>query len=495
MAKKEKRKRKNTAQSLMVRTWAYFVGMTVIMLTILWVTALIVFRGYYTSLRENSLVTQCSALSRLYNGVATEDFKNEVESAVAQNTMRVTVFTIDGDKSASELTEQDITVTLNVDPIDGVGDSEGVVSFLLKLDEKFVEKIQADSKIHTYHLRNRHSAGANGYNLVVGCSKQTANGKAYILITSPVQANNTMDSIVINQLLIVTILCVVISVSLSYVFSKNITKPITQYASVARRMGNGEKVRFGEVGFIEYDDLARALNHATEEIEKTENQRREFMANVGHDLRTPLTMVKAYAEMIRDLSGRDEKKRTEHCGVIIDEVDRLTLLVNDILDLSKLQSGTRVPEYATVNLSETVGNVLDRFAIYREKHGYVFNLDVQSDCVTQCDERMIEQVLYNLIGNAISYTGEDKTVSVTLAKRDGEIVFAVTDTGKGISPEETDKVWERYYRVNQEKRTVVGSGMGLSIVKNILDLHKAEYGVKSVVGKGSTFYFKLTSKS
>ena len=493
MANSKKRK-KSGSQSLMLRTWAYFVGMTVIMLAILWVTALIVFRGYYTSLRENALVAQCASLSKSYNGIATEEFKSGVESAVAHNTMRVTIFTINGDKSVNELTEQDITISFNADPIDGVGEAEKVSAFLLKLDKKFLSKLQADDKIHTYHLRNRHSEGASGYNLVVGCSKQTATGRAYIVITSPVATNVLMDSIMVNQLLIVTLLCVVISVALSYVFSKHITKPITQYASVARRMGRGEKVRFGEVGFVEYDDLARALNHANEEIEKTESQRREFMANVGHDLRTPLTMVKAYAEMIRDLSGRDEKKRTEHCGVIIDEVDRLTLLVNDILDLSKLQSRTRTPEYTTVNLSETVGNVLDRFAIYREKHGFTFKLEVQEDCIIECDERMIEQVLYNLIGNAISYTGDDKVVVVGLTKSDDEIVFAVTDTGNGIPDDQTDKVWERYYRINQEKRTVVGSGMGLSIVKNILDLHKAKYGVKSSVGQGSTFYFKFKAK-
>ena len=479
----------------MVRTWAYFVGMTVIVLVVMWSVTLLLFYNYYTAMRESSLISQFSALSTLYNGATNEEFKTEAENAVGQNAMRVTVFTVASGVDLATANEQDITVTLNIDPIDGSGEAGSVADFIVKLDEKFLQSLQSDQKVHTLHLRNRITQRHNSqdYNLVIGCSKTTASGTAYLLITAPIMARSITSSLMINQLLIVTIVCGVLSITVSYFFSKNITKPITQYAEVARSMARGDKVRFGEVGFIEYDELAKALNHATEELEKTEKQRREFMANVSHDLRTPLTMVKAYAEMIRDLSGRDEKKRTEHCGVIIDEVDRLTLLVNDILELSKLQSGTRTPEKTTVNLSETVRSVVERFALYRDKHGYEFTLQMDDDCVVYCDERMIEQVLYNLIGNAVSYTGDDKKVGIKLSKADGVIEFAVSDSGKGIAPSETDKVWDRYYRSNQTKRTVVGSGMGLSIVKNILDLHGAKYGVRSVVNNGSTFYFTMNA--
>lgn len=495
---KNKKKLNLGGRSLMVRTWAYFAGMTVIILVIMWMTALILFHSYYTAMRENVVVSQCSALSVLYDGELTENFKTETEKAVVDNTMRVTVFTVSDGKNLTDATAFDITVIMSADPLDdSIISADKVAELLVKLDDNFLNQLQSSGRVCTYHLRNRVSVGARGqsYNLVVGCTKTTASGKAFIIATAPIMPTSEMNSLMINQLLIVTLVCGVVSVALSYFFSKSITKPITQYASVAQKMARGDKVRFGEVGFIEYDELARALNHANDELDKTEKMRREFMANVSHDLRTPLTMVKAYAEMIRDLSGRNEQKRTEHCEVIIDEVDRLTLLVNDILELSKLQSGTRIAEYKIIDLSKMVGMVIERFAIYRDKHGYSFELACDADCFIRCDERMIEQVLYNLIGNAVSYTGDDKKVKIALRKRDGKVIFAVTDTGRGIAPSEKEKVWDRYYRSNQTKRAVVGSGMGLSIVKNILDMHKAEYGVESIVNSGSTFYFAIKEET
>jgi signal transduction histidine kinase len=288
-----------------------------------------------------------------------------------------------------------------------------------------------------------------------------------------------------------TIACVVVAVLFSYAFAKNITRPITEYAQIARRMGKGEKVTFHEVGMAEYDELAKTLNNASSELEKTEKMRRDFLANVSHDLRTPLTMVKAYAEMIRDISGSNEKKRTEHCGVIIDEVDRLTLLVNDILELSKIQSGTRRPDFKKVNISITLGDVVDRFSIYRENDGYQFDTQIDPECEVRCDERMIEQILYNLIGNAVNYTGEDKKVKIRMVKNEQSVRVEISDSGKGIAPAEKDKIWERYYRASQAKRAVVGSGLGLSIVKNLLIVNKAKFGVDSVVNHGTTFWFEL----
>ena len=171
------------------------------------------------------------------------------------------------------------------------------------------------------------------------------------------------------------------------------------------------------------------------------------------------------------------------------------MLVNDLLDLSKLQAGTREPDFKLVNLSETVKHVMERFSILSARDGYNFVLDVDENCFVYCDERMLEQIFYNLIGNAVSYTGADKKVTVRV-KRSGEKVRAeIGDTGRGIAPSERDKIWDRYYRSSQSKRAVVGSGIGLSIVKNLLILHNAEFGIDSVVNNGSTFWFMLPYKN
>ena len=221
-----------------------------------------------------------------------------------------------------------------------------------------------------------------------------------------------------------------------------------------------------------------------------------MLANVTHDLKTPLTMIKAYASMIQEISGGDPEKRAKHTQVIIDESDRLTALVNDILNLSKIRSGMDTLKLQTFNLSEFIHTVLERFGYLTEKMGYTLERDIEDELYTEADMEKIEQVVYNLVGNAVNYTGEDKKIGVALKRTEnGKIRFSVSDTGKGIPPEEISTIWDRYYRSSEtHKRPIKGTGLGLSIVKTILIKHNFEYGVESEVGKGSTFYVLFPEK-
>jgi signal transduction histidine kinase len=217
---------------------------------------------------------------------------------------------------------------------------------------------------------------------------------------------------------------------------------------------------------------------------------KELIANVSHDFKTPLTMIKAYASMIREISGNNPEKRNKHALVIEEEADRLTSLVNDVLDLSKVRSGIDTLKISTFDLSAYTYEILDRFNYLTETQGYRFVVNVADGLYTSADQLKIGQVLYNLIGNAVNYTGENKTVFVDLRKYTDDIIrFDVRDTGKGIKPEELATIWERYYRSSEmHKRPVKGTGLGLSIVKSILQKHGFLFGVDSEVGKGSSFY-------
>jgi signal transduction histidine kinase len=237
-------------------------------------------------------------------------------------------------------------------------------------------------------------------------------------------------------------------------------------------------------------ELADKLNFARDELSKTDRMQKELIANVSHDFKTPLTMIKAYAAMIMEISGDIPEKRNKHAQVIVDEADRLASLVSDVLDLSKLSSGLDSLKLQTLDMSAYTEEVLERFDYLKETGEYHFVTEIDEDLYTQADELKIGQALYNLIGNAVNYTGEDKTVFVRLKKTDGESFrFSVTDTGIGIKAEELDSVWERYYRsAEAHKRPVKGTGLGLSIVKSVFSRHGFEFGVESEVGKGSTFY-------
>ena len=237
-------------------------------------------------------------------------------------------------------------------------------------------------------------------------------------------------------------------------------------------------------------ELAEALNHARDELSKTDRMQKDLIANVSHDFKTPLTMIKGYASMIMEISGDVPEKRNKHAQVIVDEADRLTSLVNDVLDLSKISSGIEALKETVFDMSSYVEETLKRFDYLKETKGYHFVTEIEDGLFTAGDEMKLGQVLYNLIGNAVNYTGEDQTVYVRL-KQDTATTFrfSVTDTGKGIKPSEIPEIWDRYYRsTDTHKRPVRGTGLGLSIVKTILERHEFVFGVDSEVGKGSTFY-------
>lgn len=307
---------------------------------------------------------------------------------------------------------------------------------------------------------------------------------------STVLADKTVGNMQL-QLVLISLIVIFVALIISGLLSMELTKPISQISRAAKRMATGDySVDFqAQYSYAEMNALAETLNYAKEEISRADELQKEVLANVTHDLKTPLTMIKAYASMIQEISGDNPEKREKHTQVIIDETDRLTALVNDILKMSKIRSGMDTPKTEEFNLSEFIHTVLERFEFLTETQGYTIVRDIDDELYTRADKDKIEQVVYNLIGNAVNYTGDDKKITVSLHRKNEKIRFSVTDTGKGIPPEECSTIWERYYSsAETHKRPIKGTGLGLSIVKTILVKHGFGFGVDSEVGKGSTFF-------
>lgn len=322
------------------------------------------------------------------------------------------------------------------------------------------------------------------------------NPSGYIFLNTSLEPLDSTIGIINRQILWVSLILLVLGLGISYFLARLIETPLARITRSAKKLAEGDySAAFDGHGYAETEQLADTLNYAAEEISKVDSLRRDIIANVSHDLRTPLTMVKAYAEMIRDLSGDNPAKRQEHVGIIIEESDRLAALVNDILDLSKLESSNASMNPEQFSITKKIYEIMGRYTLLSEQQGYKFFVTADKDFEINADVIKMEQVLYNLINNAVNYTGENKTVYITQIVVDDETArIDVTDTGKGIEPDLLPLIFDRYYRAEKSKREVIGTGLGLSIVKQILKQHNFKFGVRSELGIGSTFWFEVKGR-
>jgi len=196
--------------------------------------------------------------------------------------------------------------------------------------------------------------------------------------------------------------------------------------------------------------------------------------------------------MIRDISGDNPAKRNAHLAVIIDEADRLNLLVEDILELSRVQSGGAPLEISGFNLKDLISGILQSYKLLCEQGGYRIALSAEGDLTVSADRAKIGQVVTNLLNNAVKYCGDDKFISISVKKAGARVRCEIEDHGMGIPQSEVEQIWERYYKASTNHiRSTAGTGLGLAITKEILTLHGADYGVNSEYGSGSTFWFEL----
>ncbi len=316
----------------------------------------------------------------------------------------------------------------------------------------------------------------------------------YLFVSTSLSPLNATAGILSQQLFYVTIFVFFLSFLVAYFLSRHLSKPIVTISKASKQIAGGAfQTKFQtEEDILELNELVTSLNEMKEELGKTEELRRDLMANVSHDLKTPLTLIKAYAEMVRDLHYKDKEKREQSLNTIIQEVDRLTVLVNDILELSKEEANVDSLELTEIPLNQLIEDVLSRYAILSQQEQYHFVFTHEEEVIIQADKKKLEQVIYNLINNAIQYTGEDKTITIVVSNQKEKVRIEIKDTGKGISKEDIPHIWDKYYKTKKNhQRNHYGTGLGLSIVKNILEHHHFTYGVTSKKGKGSCFYFEI----
>lgn len=457
---------KQIKNKLNIKILLYFIIFSIIILLILWFLEVISLDYFYESSVKKDINNVIDEIKENYNNDDYQDYFNKLSF---KNNMCIEIYdglsttysSISCYKEAAKLTIEKRDVIL------GNTEEKGF---------EFIDK-KMNNKILMYGIK-------------------LENDKfAFVQVRlSPVSST---VGIIKEQLVIVSVAAGLLSIIIAIFISRKISKPIEKINENAKKIVNGEyDLTFDEETTInEIKELNETLKITSEELSKTESLRREFMSNVSHDLKTPLTMIKAYAEMVRDLTYKDKKKREANLNVIIEESDRLNLLVNDILDLSKYQSKTIELDYQEFSIHSLIKEILNRYNIYIEKDGFKINYKNKKDYKVYADKKRIEQVIYNLLNNAINYSGDDKKIDIVLEEKDNKIKIEITNTGNGIKEDEIPLIWDKYYKIDKTySRVQVGTGIGLSIVKNILELHNSNYGVDSKVDEYTTFYFDLEKR-
>lgn len=464
--------------SIRVKIWLFFMMLICVVFILMW-TFQVLFLGQFYEVMKVSSVTR--ATGKLAETYQTETFADNITDTAMRNDMCIEVLNTDG-------TEKGYQCVFSGNCLLHNGSNDLYFFFM---DLQLSENGEICRKLYNETMQTNM--------LVYGCPVYGENGviDGYILTNTrlvPVQATRE----ILQKLTMgITIILVIAGVILSAYAAENLGSPINKLKVSAQRLAQGDyTAQFSGGGCAEVDELAETLSYASHELSRTDEMQRDLIANVSHDMRTPLTMMKAYAEMIRDLSGNNPVKREQHLNIIIEETDRLSLLVNDMLDLSKLESGTQKLEMESIDISEKLSEIARRYEGISEKMGYHLEFTGDDAFRVRCDSGKIERVICNLLNNAINYTSkEDRRVFLRQINRPECVRIEITDKGDGIEEDKIKLIFDKYYRSENHKREVVGTGLGLSIVKAILKMHGCNYGVNSKLGEGSTFWFEIPAEA
>lgn len=284
-----------------------------------------------------------------------------------------------------------------------------------------------------------------------------------------------------------------LSLILSYFISRRLTRPIHQMNAAAKEYAKGNFApRISTIPNGEIGELASTFNNMASSLQQLDTMRNNFLANVSHDLKTPMTVIGGFVDGILD-GAIPEEKREKYLHIVSDEIKRLSRMVKGILDLARLEGDGYQINRTIFDMNDLVGSVLIGLEVpIREKNIYV-ETHFQSDrTAVDADRDMIFQVVYNLLDNAVKFVNENGVISVVLETKDNKVYCTIKNTGKGLTREEAEHIFDRFYKTDESRgKDKRGVGLGLPIVRSILIAHKENIEVQSVPGESCSFTFSL----
>ncbi|MCB2296376.1 sensor histidine kinase [Clostridium tagluense] len=462
-------------KSIALKLWSGMIALVLVMLIMLWLFQIIFLEKFYTGIKISEVKNKGYSILSALDVNAGEDIENIFESFASEINSNVEFLDSKGEMLYS------------------AGSSGGSSQMPMMMNNSRSEAINDIIAGKEVTLSLIHPKFNNTFILIGLPLKVQSEFKGGILISLSLAPVKDTATILKVQLFYITLILLFTALIFAYFLSRSFTKPILEITRVSEIMASGNfSVKIKSKGKDEIGRLASTINYMGGELSKIEQLRKDLIANVSHELRTPLSLIRGYAETIRDVTGNVIQKRDKQLEIIIEESERLSRIVDDILNLSQIQAGYVNLNKTQFKINDLLERIIMKFQLLSEKTAVDIVFENPVDILVEADEIRIEQVMYNLINNAFNHTGKSGHINVRAVDNEKNIKIEVVDTGIGISEEDLKHIWDRFYKTDKiEGIKSTGTGLGLTIVKTILESHGFQYGVESTKGKGTMVWFEI----
>jgi signal transduction histidine kinase len=462
-------------KSIALKLWSGMIALVLVMLLMLWIFQIVFLERFYTGIKISEVKSKGYSIIEQINNESGDDLGNTLDRFSSET------------NSGVEFLDSEGKTLYTASP---GGTSYQIPMMMNNSRDEAINNIITGKEVT---LSVVHPKFNNTF-ILIGLPLKVQNEvKGGLFINLPLAPVKDTASILKVQLLYITLILLFTALIFAYFLSRGFTRPILEIIKVSEEMASGNfSVRVNSKMKDEIGRLSGTINYMGEELSKTEQLRKDLIANVSHELRTPLSIIRGYAETIRDVTGNVVVKRDKQLDIIIEETDRLSKIVDDILNLSQIQAGYVNLNKTQFNINDLLEKVIVKFQIISEKTSVDIVLEDHVEAIVLADEIRLEQVMYNLVNNAFNHTGRSGHIVIRAIENEKSLKIEVVDTGIGISEEDLKHIWDRFYKSDKvEGIKSTGTGLGLTIVKTILESQGFNYGVESKKGTGTTFWFDI----
>lgn len=454
-------------------------ALVMVVLILLWLFQIVFLESFYTRMRIAAVKNEGTAIAGLLEQGSKDTFEDRLDNFAFNNNL------------SAELLDR------NRNPVYTTGPTGYSGQIPMHRNIARTEAFQEVLSGREVMVPLSHPRFGNKFMLIGLPVKQSGAMSGVLLLNMPLAPVEDTALILKWQLFYITLILLVAAMLLSLTLTHSFTKPILEIKKISEKMASGDfSARVKLIKQDELGKLAETINYLGQQLAKIEQLRKDLIANISHELRTPLSIIRGYAETIRDVTGNAPDRREKQLEIIIEETERLSKIVDDILNLSQLQAGYFQLNQSRFLINDTLSAVVKRYGVLSRKTGVRIILQVANNVTVEADQERIEQVLYNLINNGINHTPAGGTVTVRAIDSTPVVRIEVTNTGSGIPEEDLPHIWDRYYKADRTTaQSSLGTGLGLAIVKSVLEAHQASYGVKSKKEVGTTFWFELKNNN